>query len=282
VRLRAMTFNVRYDNPGDGADAWTHRRARALAIIGEHAPDLIALQEPTPSQWQDIADHLPDYSIFGRDDDAQSERPGGFFRTERFESLDRGLFWLSDTPSTADSETWPHDWGPRACAWVRLRDVRAGRDLLFASTHFDTNAAAWLPSATVFHAELNRAAGGAPVVAAGDFNCPAGSPAHRYLCAEARFRDAWLDAGCADAGVVTFNGFTPVRCLPKAPDARFPSEAFDWGNYRIDWVLVRGEIACVAAAVDQRHDGRLPSDHYPVIADIVWTAANTDGPGTSF
>ena len=274
MRLRAMTFNVRYDEPRDGAHVWACRRGAALDTIIRHAPDLVALQEPTPDQWRDIASALPDYSPFGRDaaDWSDAERPAGFFLTRRFAVEDRGTFWLSDTPSIPDSESWSHDWGPRACTWVRLRDRRVARELVFASTHFDTNAAAWLPSASVVRAELDSVARGAAIVLAGDVNCPAGSDAHRRFCGDGGFRDTWIEAGCSDDRVVTFNGFSSVTCLPEEPDASYPAEAFACGNYRIDWILVRGALACVEAQIDRGTGGALVSDHFPVIATLDWMA----------
>lgn len=273
--LRALTFNVRYDEPSDGRHAWPNRRGLALRLIREHAADLIALQEPTAGQWADIAAALPDYTAFGRsdtDDWSDGDLPGGLFVTRRFTPLNRGVFWLSDTPTIPNSESWPHDWGARACAWVRLYDRDASRTLLFASTHFDTNAAAWVPSARVVHAELDKAAAGASIVLAGDFNCPAGAAAHRYLCVDAGYRDAWLDAGCSDDRVVTYNAFTAAVRIPDAADASpYPPDAFACGNYRIDWILVKGALDCVTASIDVRREDVLASDHYPVVAQVDWS-----------
>jgi endonuclease/exonuclease/phosphatase family metal-dependent hydrolase len=278
--LTAMTFNIRYDEPADGPRAWPHRRDAVLQTIRAHDPDLLGLQEPTAGQWQEFVAGLPALSAFGLSG-AESEdgaSHGGFFRTERFAAIDRGVFWLSDTPSTPYSISWPNDWGPRACSWVALDDEAAGEQIVFASTHLDTNAGSWLPSARVLHAQLDAVARGRPVVLAGDFNCAAGSDAHRYLTHEAGFRDAWLEAGNADAGVLTFNGFAPITELPGDPEARrrwidastpagMLAGARD--NYRIDWILLRGALVAREARIDSRlRGGVLPSDHYPVVARI--------------
>ena len=70
--------------------------------------------------------------------------------------------------------------------------------------------------------------------------------------------------GLADEGVVTFNGFS-------AADSARDAVAIEHGNYRIDWILLRGPIACTSAEIDTRRPGGLPpSDHYPVIATIEW------------
>jgi len=278
--LTVMTFNIRYDEEADGRRAWPYRRDAVLQTIRAHDPDLLGLQEPTAGQWQDFVAGLPALSAFGLSgaDSEDGASHGGFFRAGRFAPLDSGVFWLSDTPSSPYSISWPNDWGPRACSWVALEDDAAGEQIVFASTHLDTNAGAWLPSARVLHAELDVVARGRPVVLVGDFNCAAGSDAHRYLTRDAGFRDGWLEAGHADAGVLTFNGFVPITELPDDPEARqrwlgasTPSGMFAGAgdNYRIDWILLRGAVVAREVRIDTRlPNGVLPSDHYPVIARI--------------
>src|SRR4029453_17520271 len=94
----------------------------------------------------------------------------------------------------------------------------------------------------------------------------------------------------SDEGIITFNGFVPHTRLPidsrhldrwleqtSTPVAMFghyPSHIRAHRNYRIDWILLRGAIRCVSAVNDYRNDrGRLPSDHYPVIARVEWDEA---------
>ena len=148
---------------------------------------------------------------------------------------------------------------------------------------------AWLPSAKVLHAELDRVAGDLPVILVGGFNCAAGSDAHHYLHDEAAYRDVWREAGHSDDGVLTYNGFTLLTRLPDDAERRqhwlkaasIPIDTFAHDsrhvraheNYRIDWILLRGPIA-ISAIIDYRSDnGLLPSDHYPVVAHIEYALA---------
>jgi endonuclease/exonuclease/phosphatase family metal-dependent hydrolase len=284
-----MTFNVRDDSDEDGAHSWQHRRADALDLVRAHDPDLISLQEPTVSQWNDICDALPGYAPFGVFDDGSNdvEPHGGLFRAQRFEYRTDGVFWLSRTPSVPHSVSWDLDWEPRACGWTRVRDRATNRELVFASTHFDTNANGWMPSAETLHRELDGIAGSTPTILAGDFNCAAGSEAHTYLLTEGGFRDAWYETAHSDAGVLTFHGFTGRRHLPGDPAGRdqwlrtiaggveqfahYSPHVVAHQNYRIDWILVRGELTCVDARIDySSKSGALPSDHYPVVALLDW------------
>jgi len=272
--FRVMTFNIRCDTIDEGPHTWVNRRPLVIQTIHDHDPDLLGVQEATSHQWTEIAAALPGFTPFGLAERAplemDSDVPAGFVRRARFERLESGLFWLSDTPQEPGSITWPNDWGARMCCWARLQDRQTDRRLIFACTHVDTNAGGWLPSARVLHAELDKVADGVAIVLVGDFNCAAGSAAHQYLTATGRYRDAWHEAGLSDEGVVTFNGFSPD---PRLPDEQGHSDR----NYRIDWILVRGAIKCISATSDQRTDGGLfPSDHYPVIAQVEWDdAANS-------
>jgi len=186
-RLTVMTFNIRYDEESDGQHVWRNRRSAVIDTIRAHDPDLLGLQEPDGAQWRELAAGLPVLSGFGAPGvDPEDRAPhGGFFRTGRFRTIDSGVFWLSETPSVPDSVSWPNDWGARACGWIKLQDERAGQPLVFASTHVDTNAGAWLPSAQALHRQLDAVAGDLPVVLVGDFNCAAGSEAHA-ICERSR------------------------------------------------------------------------------------------------
>jgi endonuclease/exonuclease/phosphatase family metal-dependent hydrolase len=261
--LTAMTFNIRYDDGSDGPLGWRARRGGVIAAIRAHDPDLLAIQEPNEAQAQDIAAAMPGWTMFGPAGDEWDDvnPPRGFFRSDRFTPHDAGMFWLSDTPSEPRSISFANDYGPRLCAWAKLHDRAADRDLVFASTHFDTNQESSLPSARVIDAELQRIGGSDPVILAGDFNAAAGSAAHRVLTGDAGYRDAWTCAGNADTGVVTFNHFVVPHVAPAVDDV--------FGNFRIDWILLRGALTCVSAIVDAAIPGALPpSDHYPVVARL--------------
>ena len=259
----AMTFNVRYDEAWDGALDWTHRRELAIAAIRAHRPDLLAVQEPTPGQWSDLAAALDGMTAFD----------GGFVRAARFDVLEAGAFALPGSE-------------PRRCAWIALHDRCADRRVIFASAHVDTAEAAWLPSARILRADLDRVAADTAVVLAGDFNSAANGEAHRALLADAGFRDAWHEAGGDDERVMTYNGFSGATHLPDGIElerfldetspgsgefAHYSPHVRKLRNYRIDWILLRGPIACTSALIDTDPRGSIwPSDHHPVVASIEW------------
>ena len=291
--FRAANFNIRTGLADDGPDAWPHRKAKTVAALKAFAPDLVGLEEPTESQWDDLTAALkPDWSPVAHDrkdtHGAESHLQGLFYRTARYDRVKDGVFWLSDTPAVPGSVTWPQDWGARICDWAVLKDRTAGKELLFAVVHTDTNGAAWLPSVKVIAGELPKLADGRPIVCVGDFNCAAGCEAHAWITKEGGFADTWTQTGQPDLAVTTFNAFKPIPKLPlhdmpmlekwlhdtcdSVPAfAHYPAHVLKHKNYRIDWILTKGGFTTNAAAVDTRlYEGRTPSDHWPITADLEW------------
>ena len=107
--LTVMTLNMRYDNPEDGANNWRFRRERIAELIRSEAVDLLGTQEVLANQFDDLQALLPGYRAVGvgREDGARAgEFNAVFFRSDRFELLDSGVFWLSENPETPGSKGW--------------------------------------------------------------------------------------------------------------------------------------------------------------------------------
>ena len=122
--LKVMTYNIRYDNPGDGIDSWTegNRREKALTIMAEQAPDILGVQEALHNQVQDIELHFPNYYRIGvgRDDgDMAGEYAALFIRKDRFDLLDSGNFWFSEP--LRNLQGWDAKCCNRICSWAKLR-----------------------------------------------------------------------------------------------------------------------------------------------------------------
>ena len=107
--LAVMTLNMRYDNPEDGMNNWRFRRERIAGLIRSEAVDLLGTQEVLANQFDDLQVLLPGYRAVGvgREDGARAgEFNAVFFRSDRFELLDSGAFWLSEEPETPGSKGW--------------------------------------------------------------------------------------------------------------------------------------------------------------------------------
>lgn len=258
--LRVMTFNVRNSGAADGPDGWPHRRDGWVAAVRRFDPDLLGVQEVLADQHEDLARLLPEYAMSGvaRDD---GHRGGEWalvmVRRGRFDVADAGTFWLGPDPAAVGVRAWDAAYHCRICSWARLHDRLAGRELLFADTHFDNEGAvARRESAKLLRAKLPELAGGSPVVLVGDFNCTEADEPYALLT--------------GPGGLV--DSYRAVHPAPAADEASFHGFAGDRAGLRIDWVLHTPDLAATAADIDRSSTpgGRFPSDHFPVTATLAW------------
>ena len=251
--LCACTFNVRYDAPDDRY-GWGERRPRVLETISEIDPDVLGCQEPLARQYDDLRDGLERYEWHGvgrRDGDREGEFVPVAWRADRFERLEAGAFWLSETPSEP-SVGWDAEL-PRVATWVTLRDRQVGTDdrLWVCNTHLDHRGErARLESARLLRRRAtDRLADGATVLVTGDCNCTPGSPPYRTLTA-GPLEDARRAAGDVRGPAGTFRGF----------------DGEDGIGDRIDYVFVPSSVDVREYRVLPPSDDGPRSDHLPVVA----------------
>lgn len=261
--IKVMSFNIRYGTAPDGANHWKNRKEFVADTIKASNPDLLGTQETLPGQRDYLAEQLPGFVAFaaGRDDGKEKgEMAALFYRAERFEKLDGGHFWLSDRPDTPGSKGWDAAL-PRVATWVKLRDKKApdARPILFLNTHFDhLGIKARLESANLIRERLEKLGAGCSLLVTGDFN--AGEASLPYLALfgkEAKdsplvdtFRAIHPERGKKEG---TFNGFNPTKVEGQ----------------RIDWIGCSRDWKVLAVAIDRTtRDGRVPSDHFPVTAEV--------------
>lgn len=255
--IRAMTFNIRLDVASDGANAWPRRKEMVEAVIRHEGPDLLGMQEVLLHQKQYLEAELTGYTFIGvgRDDGAEAGEfsPLGW-RSDRFAMVDSGTFWLSPTPEVAGSKGWDAAL-PRIATWAVLRDRRSGETIRVLNTHFDHVGTAARANAARMIAEW-VAAGGTPAIVMGDFNVNPGSETYRVLANTAQ-------SGLSDARTISS---TP----PYGPPGTFTGfDIMAAAEGPIDHIFVTGGFSVKRYAVVTQHwEGRLPSDHYPVVADI--------------
>jgi endonuclease/exonuclease/phosphatase family metal-dependent hydrolase len=255
-----MTFNIRYDNPNDGEDVWRNRRAKVASMIRFHGADVVGLQEALPSQIADLEAALPQFGWFGSGRSAQrdGEHCAVLFRRDRIEVLAESTFWLSETPAVAGSRGWDAAL-PRIVTWGKLRDRRTGAVLHFFTTHFDhIGEAARRESARLLRRKVAEIAGEeGPAVVTGDFNTTPEAEPYRILTTGDGARRALVDA--LDASSCPHHG-------PTSSWNAFKSIA---PGRRIDFVLVRPPVVVRQHGIlSDTFDGRFPSDHLPVLAEV--------------
>jgi endonuclease/exonuclease/phosphatase family metal-dependent hydrolase len=254
--MRVMTFNLRFENDRDGEDSWSKRRRMVTDVIERYGPVFLGTQEGTPSQLAFLKDSLPAYGSAAaeRPEDADCQYPTLFYRRDRMELLSCGEFWLSRTPAVHRSKDWDSAF-PRMMNHGHFKDLETGRELHTVVTHLDH-------MGTVGRLEQSRIiarwvqARSAPVIVTGDFNDAPDSSVHRLLTgSEVGLLDSWVVLGLPEGEAsMTHHGFhgVPQKC-------------------RMDWVLATRHLKPIGARIVRDHlNGRYPSDHFPIYADLVW------------
>lgn len=258
--INVMSFNIRYDNPGDGKNAWANRKDIVAETIAFHQVDICGMQEALKHQIEGLEELLPGYGWIGvgrTDGESGGEYCPIFYNKTRLALLDSSTFWLSETPSEPGSKSWDSSL-PRIVTWARFKDRRTETTFTHFNTHFDHRGReARAESAKLLLEQIQKISAGGPSVVTGDFNCPPGSPPYRILTSGREdlpgLRDAYLQSNRPYGGTQTFNGF---------------SEEFRPGS-RIDYILVSHTVdVSRIGTIAERWDGRFVSDHYPVLAEI--------------
>jgi endonuclease/exonuclease/phosphatase family metal-dependent hydrolase len=257
--LTVMSFNIRYGTAKDGENIWTNRRDLLLDVIREQAADVIGLQEALDFQIDDIVAAIPVFGVIGvgRDDGGRKgEYAAILFRRDRFQVSDAGTFWLSDTPQVIASKSWGNSI-TRICTWARFVD-RDGRAFWHFNVHLDHQSQPSRErSAQLLRTRVDaRRAPEEPVVITGDFNAGENNPAVMAITSSGTFVDTFRVKYPNERVVGTFTGFDPAKIEGD----------------KIDYVFVpAGTEVLNAAIVRTARGGRLPSDHFPVVARIVLT-----------
>ena len=256
AELRVMTFNLRYASDS-GTEAWHLRRPLVRDCIRLHQPDLLGTQEGLAAQLSELHADLPGYHRLGkgREGGAKGEQMAVFLLEARFQVLDSGDFWLSETPEVPGSRSWGNTL-PRMVTWARLRDRVGGREFAILNTHLDHQSQ---PSreraAELIRKRVADLPASLPVLLVGDFNAIAGSnPIYAQLLSQGFLTDLFRTAPIRrNADLNTYNGFRPPMR----------------GGEHIDWILGRGPWRPLEAEVVVHSQGsRFPSDHFPVVVRL--------------
>ena len=259
--ITALTLNIRYNNPGDGKNAWPNRRDAVIQYLKQSGADFIGLQEATPPQLIEVTEKLNGYAFLARTREADGIRGEAtplFWRTDRWtlDSKHHGTTWLSTTPDIPGSKSWDSSL-PRIVTWGRFIEKNSNRGVWVYNIHFDHRGVnARLESARQIAAMIgNSTHNNEPIVVVGDFNCQPSSAPIAALCAGAGkekvvLQDAWKVANPVEKNNATWNGWNDTT-----------------KGRRIDLILVSDSARVLDSSIDRRQvDGRPISDHWPVRA----------------
>lgn len=136
--LKVMSFNVQTEN---GTQVNFDLRAELLRdLLDELQPDSIGMQEVTTG-WiyrMDTFAFNASYAGVGEGRTPGGEASSIYYRKDKFDLVNSGTFWLSDTP-TVQGSSFANANYPRICTWVHLKDKVTGFEYIHLNTHLDHN-----------------------------------------------------------------------------------------------------------------------------------------------
>ena len=257
TRITVVSYNTAapWGSFWDGTSS--NKRAPLFAEqIEAIAPDSVGVQEINSNWVSRMETLLPSYAYYGvkRGGDGSektSEMCGIFYLKDKYELLDSGTFWLSETPDVESA--YPGAGCNRICSYVVLENKQTGFTYAHFNTHLDnvSEAARTLGGNLIAEraAAMAESYGGAlPVVITGDFN---------------QNRDGTACAALENAGF--------VNAQPASEDTQPTYHA--WGEQTtgqaIDFIFRNDAFASVSHHVyAQTADGTYVSDHYAVGAEL--------------
>ncbi|NTE00053.1 endonuclease/exonuclease/phosphatase family protein [Agrobacterium tumefaciens] len=253
VPINVISYNIRYNNPDDGVNAWPNREQNVKALVKFHDADVLCVQEALPEQFDALLKKTNfDVVGVGREDGKRKgEFSAVYFDKDRFIKKDGGTFWLSETPDVP-SKGWDAALN-RVCSWVRLYDRLNKKEFLVFNAHYDHKGVqARIESAKLIKQKIQEIAPALPVVFTGDLNV---TPETEAI--------STIKSFLSDAKEIS-------QEAPYGPNGTFND--FDFNSdlkNKIDYIFVnKGFKVKKFAVLSDSKDKRYFSDHLPVFARL--------------
>ena len=250
-KITMMSYNLRCISPTDfGKKAWFYRADLVVKDIGEQKPGIIGFQEATKWHYSYLVECLPGYDsiITYRDEAFNSEGCPIFYNTALYTLVEKGSFWLSETPEVM-SKSWGAQFN-RVCSFVILEDNATNEKFVVFNTHLSHVSDEARINGIKVVLEKIKAFGGYPAVIMGDFNALEGS--ETYKSATENFLDA-----------------------QKVAEITSDSHTYqNWGNEesfkRIDYFMVSktGFKINSYSVLPGTRNGVYTSDHNPILLEV--------------
>lgn len=252
--INLATYNLRLDTKADGDKAWEYRKDMLINVVKINSFDIFGTQEGFIHQLKDVL-NLNDYAYIGKGRDngeEAGEHCAIFYRKDRFEVLDQGDFWYSETPETP-SKGWDATCCNRLCSWGKFKDKNTDKIFYVFNSHFDhQGSVARRESSLLLLSKVKQIAGSNPAFCTGDFNSKPIDEPINIIRSDGLLKDS------RDISVKA----------PKGTEGTFHGYNLDGKTtQRIDYVFVTKGIKVLSYEVvnDDIKYQKFASDHFPVL-----------------
>lgn len=247
--IRIMSFNIRCTNVG--RDSWEDRIGIVTDTMVNSEADSIGVQEATPEWMATLKETLTEYDYVGvaRDDGKNlGEYSAVFYLKDKYNLVDSGNFWLSETPETP-SLGWDAACF-RICTWAVLENKETKVQYVHVNSHFDHEGIkAREESVKMILAHIEEYKD-LPVVFTADMNVVEGSD--NYVEFTKILHDTKYQAKDT-MDYLTYHDTKPSKYEGEVIDYVMVNDNFNTFTYKV-----------VTAGIDERY----VSDHFPVYADL--------------
>jgi len=245
--IKVVTFNLRCANDPNG-NSIDERAPRVKEVMAKYDADLVGFQEVTP-RWMEhlTAFYGEEYEIINTWRKYNNfEGTPMMWRKARFDCLDHGHFWLSDTPDI-ESRGWDSLGCNRICLWAKLRDKQTGEVVFFFNTHFDFKDEPQVNSAKLLIKQATDICKGEPMIVSADYNM------------------TWSSKGYAE--MTKF--FTDVNT--ERDETKTYSGYRDPASSLIDFIFVTGNTIKPDKynVMNEKPGGKFVSDHFGVYSEVI-------------
>ena len=249
--LRIMDYNIRCLTPMDlGEKNWFYRAHLVMDTIEAAAPNIIGFQEVTSWQYDYLVETMPGFDsiITYRDKTINSEGCPIFYNTSLYTLIDKGSFWLSETPDEMSK-----DWGAacyRICSYVILKDNATEKEFVVFNAHLDHVSDEARINGIKVVLDKIKEFGGLPAILMGDLN------AEEYTDTYKSATEAFLDVKYETENTMT-------SCTFQA-----------WGEGMdrdcIDYIMVSPDAFEVESyeVIHAIYDDIFASDHFPLFVRL--------------
>lgn len=252
TELKVMSYNIRLGSANDGTNSWAMRYTATGEMLEDQKPDVFGVQEALEYQVRYIEEMCGyEYVGVGRENGKkEGEHMAIFWNKKTVSMLKWGTFWLSETPEEP-SMGWDAACR-RTATWALMKDKKTGRKFYFINTHLDHKGTEAQKNGLKLIVdrleEINP--DGYPMVLTGDFNI---TPDNKALTE--------LDAKMQSA-----------RKIADKTDSHDTYNGWGRGSGVIDYIYVSGFSSCpeFQTVVKRYNDRKFVSDHYPVVARLIF------------
>ncbi|MFT4660051.1 MAG: endonuclease/exonuclease/phosphatase family metal-dependent hydrolase [Patiriisocius sp.] len=252
--ITAMTYNIRFDIPGDENYNWDERRNMISQTISSNSPDVMGVQEAYYNQIKWLEDELKVYewyAVGGEDGEFRGEYCAIFFQKEKYELLDSGTYWLAEDDAKPGSLAWDSE-EPSVMTCVKLKMKSNGETIFVFNTRLGETDKAKIEGSKKLLEKIGEIAKNNSFILTGDFNS---EPEHKSIqlikehCKEAK-ASCFINASDLDYTLIFDDNGNKVH---KRQDYVFFSDNFPVNSYEV---------------LNNTFNKKYPSDHLPVLCRL--------------